>query len=73
MIEIAKREEQIESLRSEIHALQHQVRALRTEIEGYNISESRSITQTHDETFQRTAENSIHEMNQQIQMSQAMV
>lgn len=73
VIEIAKREEQIECLRSEIQALEHQVRVLTTEIEGYNISESRSITQTHDDTSQRTAEHSIHEMNQQIQLSQAMV
>jgi len=73
VIEIAKREEQIECLRAEIQALQHQVRVLTAEIEGYNISESRSITQTHDDTFQRTAEHSIHEMNQQIQLSQSMV
>lgn len=65
IVEISKREEIIEGLTSEIHALKHQVRSLQTEIEGYNISESRSVSQSYDDTLQmqKSAEHNIHQMN----------
>lgn len=76
IIEIAKRDELIEAFKGEIQQLKHQVRILKSELEGYNMSESKTDSMINDQDFQDTIrenDNASEDTKDQMKLSQNVV